>query len=89
MLKNYISDLGAVHCQSLTIAVNPNYTYHQYVCSPLYTVLDGSSILLGLLIVLGVIFLRPIWPLTRLATIGLVLVAGSSQFHIDCPPCGA
>jgi hypothetical protein len=28
MLKNYISDLGAVHCQYLTIAVNPNYTYH-------------------------------------------------------------
>jgi hypothetical membrane protein len=75
MLKNYISDLGAVHCQYLTIVVNPNYTYHQYVCSPLYTVLDGSSILLGLLIVLGVILLRPIWPPMRLTTIGFTLVA--------------
>ncbi|MBV9712788.1 MAG: DUF998 domain-containing protein, partial [Ktedonobacteraceae bacterium] len=75
LFKNYISDLGAVHCRSFTIAVNSNYTYHQYVCSPLYKVLDGSSILLGLLIVLGVILLRSIWPPTHLATTGLVLVA--------------
>jgi hypothetical membrane protein len=45
------------------------------VCSPLHDVLNGSSILLGLLIALGVILLRPIWPPTRLATIELVLVA--------------
>jgi hypothetical membrane protein len=75
IIKNYISDLGAVHCHTFTIAVNSTYTYRQYICSPLHNVLNDSSILLGILIIGGAILLRPIWPQTSLVVVGLVFIA--------------
>lgn len=69
-VDNYISDLGAANCGTVTINA-----YQAYVCSPLHPLMNGAYITVGALAVVGAILSRPAWPKGRLATTGLVLVA--------------
>lgn len=70
MVENYISDLGAVNCGTVTIK-----TYEAYVCSPLHGLMNSAYIAVGALAVLGAILGRPAWPQGKQATAGLVLVS--------------
>jgi hypothetical membrane protein len=69
-VENYISDLGAVHCGTVTIN-----EYQEYVCSPLHGVMNAAYIAVGALAVVGAFAGRAAWPAGRLTTTGLVLVA--------------
>lgn len=69
-IDNYISDLGAVDCGTITINA-----YEAYVCSPLHPLMNGAYITVGALAIIGAILLRPAWPKGKLATTGLVLVS--------------
>lgn len=69
-LENYISDLGAAECGTITINA-----YEAYVCSPLHPLMNGAYITVGALAIIGAILIRPALPKGKLATIGLVLVS--------------
>lgn len=62
LLHNYISDLGAVHCQTQA---------HGYVCSPWHDVFNGAIIALGLTVVFGVILVSSAFPARTTRTLGL------------------
>ncbi|PSK98813.1 putative membrane protein [Murinocardiopsis flavida] len=70
MVDNYISDLGATECGTVTIK-----NYQEYVCSPLHALMNGAYIGVGVLAILGAALGRAAWPKGGLATTGLVLVA--------------
>ena len=62
MARDYISDLGAVHC-----GVSP--------CSSLHWVMNGSFVLQGFLIFFGAVLVRRLFPVRPVYRIGLVLFA--------------
>ena len=70
MIDNYISDLGAARCGTVTINA-----YQAYVCSPLHGLMNTAYITVGALAAVGALLSRPAWPKGRQATAGLVLVA--------------
>ncbi|NLU66666.1 DUF998 domain-containing protein [Streptomyces sp. HNM0574] len=70
--ENYISDLGAAHCGTVTIETAQ--TYEAYVCSPLHPLMNGAYITVGLLALTGALAGRAAWPRGRAATSGVVLV---------------
>lgn len=68
LTQNYISDLGAVTCG--TFGGSP-------VCSPWHAVFNTSIVILGLLLIVGVLLLRPYLPEGRDCGAGMILlVAG-------------
>lgn len=69
LTRNYISDLGANTCGVFS---------GRYVCSPWYYVFDGSIVLFGLLMLLGVILIRTGFPSRGTRTVGLGLLAVAS-----------
>jgi hypothetical membrane protein len=80
--RNYISDLGAVHC-----AVFPPGTA-MLVCSPLHALMNASFALQGALIAGGALLLLPILARDRLAAAGLALIAlaGAGVFAVGLAP---
>ncbi len=67
--RNYISDLGAVHC-----AAFPPGTA-MFVCSPLHVLMDVSFVLQGVLIAGGTLLLAPVFARNRLGAAGSALIA--------------
>jgi hypothetical membrane protein len=65
MKRNYISDLGAIHCG--TAGLDP-------VCSPLHWVMNSSFVLQGLLIFFGALLVRRLFPTGTWITISLVMI---------------
>ncbi len=65
LTQNYISDYGAVQCATHA---------GRFVCSPLHTVFDGSIILLGILLALGVLLIPTAFPARSSRRIGLGLL---------------
>jgi hypothetical membrane protein len=76
---NPISDLGNTACGDFM---------GNYVCSPLYGVMNASFIIAGLLTITGVGLLRSIWPDTGVATVGLLLLilAGAGKVLVGAVP---
>ena len=62
MTRDYISDLGAVHCSAPS-------------CSSLHWVMDGSFVLQGLLIFFGAVLVRRLFPEQWVYRVALVLFA--------------
>ena len=79
LTQNYISDLGAIHCQTFG---------GRYVCSPLHNVFNGSIIVLGLLLILGVLLLPTAFPnrASRKLGLGLLVVAGIGAIGVGLSP---
>jgi hypothetical membrane protein len=67
--KNYISDLGNTGCGPWPDATSPR------VCSPWHEVFDASSIVLGLLVLLGAVLVRTGFLQRRESLLGLGLIA--------------
>lgn len=80
--RNYISDLGAVHCG----AFPPGSA--MLVCSPLHTLMDASFVLQGILIAGGALLLVPLFARDRLGATGLALIAlaGVGVFAVGLAP---
>lgn len=78
LTRNFVSDLGAASCRQVT-----DPTYQAYVCSPLHVVMNLAFIALGLLSLVGLVLLRPLWPRRRRATIGFVGLALFGLGKID------
>jgi hypothetical membrane protein len=76
---NYISDLGNTACGEFMA---------NYVCSPLYGMMNASFIIAGLLTVTGVGLLRSAWPDTGVATVGvlLVILTGAGKVLVGVAP---
>lgn len=72
--RNYISDLGAVHCA--TFGGTGSYS-GAYVCSPWHLVFNASIVLLGALLIAGAPLLARALPAPRFHWVGLgLLMAG-------------
>lgn len=69
LTQNVISDLGAIHCQMVG---------SRHVCSPLHSVFNGSLIVAGIVLILGLLLLRSALPRKRPATVGIGLLVVSS-----------
>lgn len=69
MINNYVSDLGAVGCRTVSIGL-----YHADVCSPRHAFMNGGFALTGIGIILGTVLLRPVFPAGRLRSWGIVLL---------------
>ncbi|WP_433543737.1 DUF998 domain-containing protein (plasmid) [Streptomyces sp. CA-294286] len=70
--RNNISDLGNVHC-----ALQPE-PEPRYVCSPEHGLMNGSFIVLGVLLVVGVALIGgDLWRRRRAATMARLLLAGA------------
>ncbi|SDS95571.1 DUF998 domain-containing protein [Microlunatus soli] len=69
MIDNYVSDLGAVDCGSVSVGI-----YRAQVCSPLHGFMNAGFVLTGVGIVLGTLLLRPLWPTGRWRTAATVLL---------------
>ncbi len=70
MVDNYISDLGAVGCGTVTVK-----TYQAYVCSPMHGLMNTAYVTVGALAAIGALLGRPAWPKGKQATTGVVMVA--------------
>jgi hypothetical membrane protein len=68
LLHNYISDLGNTGCGPWPSSTSAR------VCSPWHDVFNGSSIALGLLVVLGAVLVRSAFPRKGSSTVGLALL---------------
>lgn len=70
LTQNYISDLGNTSCGLNAKGV--------YICSPLYYVFNDSIIALGVLLIIGAVWVRHVFPPRALSKLGVVLfvVAG-------------
>jgi hypothetical membrane protein len=66
---NYISDLGNTHCGPWPSATSPD------LCSPWHDVFNGSVIVLGILVILGVLLVRTGFPPRRTSAFGRLLIA--------------
>ncbi|MGD0250160.1 MAG: DUF998 domain-containing protein [Thermoplasmata archaeon] len=64
--QNYISDLGAVDCGEFA---------RRNICSPWHVVFNGSIILMGVLLILGILLLPSAFPNRRSRALGLGLLA--------------
>jgi hypothetical membrane protein len=82
LTQNYISDLGNTGCGDW-----PSGSTH-YICSPWFLVFDASSVVLGLLVVLGAFLLRTGFPMRRSSTVGLglVVIAGLGSIGVGSAP---
>lgn len=82
LTQNYISDLGAVNCGNF-----PSSSSH-YVCSPWHLVFDGSIVVLGLLLILGVLLLPTAFPArtSRRVGLGLFVIAGLGAIGVGLSP---
>ncbi|CAL9300718.1 DUF998 domain-containing protein [Streptomyces sp. SudanB182_2057] len=69
--RNNISDLGNARC-----AVQPDPT-PRYVCSPEHGLMNGSFVVLGALLVVGVVLSGPLWRRGATARVARVLLAGA------------
>lgn len=56
-MVNPLSDLGAIHCQTM----GSGYPPPRYVCSPLHGVMNASVIVLGVLLAGGVLLTASCW----------------------------
>jgi hypothetical membrane protein len=76
MARNYISDLGAVHCDGSA------------ACSSLHWVMNGSFVLQGLLIVFGAVLVRGFFPAKPVYRIALALfaIAGVGVLEVGLAP---
>ncbi len=83
LVANNISDLGRATCGPFSLG-----TYHTEVCSPLHTVMNGTFVVVGLLLVVGAVALRRAWPPRRLTSVGIVLLAlaGAGQVLAGLSP---
>jgi len=81
MTRNYISDLGAVHCSTSLAGMG-------IVCSPLHWLMNGSFLLQGLLIFCGTLLMRRFFPRGKLFTFALFLIAiaGFGVFVVGLAP---
>ncbi len=68
LLHNYISDLGNTGCGPWPSSTSAR------ICSPWHDVFNGSSIVLGFLVVVGAVLVRSAFPRRRTTTIGLGLL---------------
>jgi hypothetical membrane protein len=79
LTQNYISDLGAIHCGTFA---------SRDVCSPLHLVFDGSIVVLGALLILGVLLLPTAFPSrsSRRVGLGLLVIAGIGAIGVGLSP---
>lgn len=78
---NNVSDLGNIHCQ-------PWGDNARYVCSPLHGLMNTSIVIEGILIIIGVILIRPLWrrTFTSRAGQGLLIIAGLAIVLVGLVP---
>jgi hypothetical membrane protein len=74
-----VSALGITTCGSFD---DPTTGESIYACSPWHAAMNVGFVALGVLIILGVVLLRQIWPRRRLTTVALVLIALSGLGEI-------
>ncbi len=74
MSRYDISALGVTRCGPYT---NGSGGLTFYACSPLHVVMNAGFVVLGVCTIAGVLLTRSIWPLRRLARIGVALVVVS------------
>ena len=81
MVRNVISDLGAVHCFGL----NPQAATS---CSPLHLLMNTSFVLQGLLIFFGALLVRPLFPSRALWTAAFLLfeLSGGALIFVGLAP---
>lgn len=70
LLTNYISDLGAVHCQYYHATLDS-----RYICSPWHGVFDTSIVILGLLSIAAAVLIYRAFKDDRITALGLILLA--------------
>jgi hypothetical membrane protein len=75
MSRNYISDLGEVHCTTIE-------------CSPLHALMNSSFVLQGLLIFFGGLLIRKLFPSNLLSKLALFLItlSGIGVFLVGLAP---
>ena len=83
-LGNYISDLGNTACGPFKV---PHGT-PAYVCSPMYSAMNASFIITGILTIAGAVWLRRFWPRSRGTTVALVLwvITGVGKIVVGLVP---
>lgn len=74
-----VSALGITTCGPFE---DPSTGESIAACSPWHLAMNAGFVALGVLIILGAVLLRQVWPRRRLTTIGLVLVALSGLGEI-------
>jgi hypothetical membrane protein len=84
LTANYISDLGATHCGTLSGHTANN----GYVCSPWHDVFNVSIIVMGLLLILGIALIRTGFPArsSRTVGLGLLAIAGLGAIGVGLSP---
>jgi hypothetical membrane protein len=82
--NNFISDLGNTACGPFAVP----HGRPAYVCSPAHTVMNASFIVAGILTVIGILLLRPLWTRSRAARAGVVLwvIAGLGKIIVGLAP---
>jgi hypothetical membrane protein len=82
LAHNYISDLGNTACGPWPHATSAR------VCSPWHDVFDGSSVALGILVLLGAVLVRSAFPRRGSTTVGLALLmlAGIGSIGVGLSP---
>ncbi len=85
MTRNYISDLGAVHCSGLPSAIAGS---SGPVCSPWHALMNASFLLQGVLIVFGTIaLLKAIqWSRWQQAAFALIALSGPGVAIVGLAP---
>jgi len=75
MSRNYISDLGEVHCTTIE-------------CSPLHALMNSSFVLQGMLIFIGAILVRKLFPTNLLSQLALffIMLSGVGVFLVGVAP---
>lgn len=89
LIQNHISDLGALHCSTLsTPGGGGGYLYNGYVCSPWHDIFNATIIVEGVLLGLGVILIRRAFPSRAGLTIGftLLMAAGVGSVGVGVFP---
>ncbi len=86
MTRDYISDLGAVHCGIASVSASVGASVS--VCSSLHWVMNASFILQGCLTCAGAILVRGFFPATRIYRVALTLffVAGVGVLIVGLVP---
>jgi hypothetical membrane protein len=72
--RNYISDLGAVHCGVRVCGLTE---VTGTLCSPLHAVMNAAFLLQGILIVFGAVLVWPLFPKGKLWATALLLIGAS------------
>ncbi len=82
--SNYISDLGNTACGLFAV---PHGT-KVLVCSPRHTTMNVAFILIGVLVIVGALLLRRLWPEGRLSRIATVLfvISGVGKVVVGLVP---